>query len=105
MMYHQIKYGRKRINNSGDMVEMVVFYYINPECDLGFEDNTAMFLTEIWLTIYITIPNLLLKGSTIQKISSGIPLTEIVNFHCDLVIKHSNPVFSQDTLTYDDVPT
>ena len=104
-MYRQIKYGCKRINNSGDIVEMVIFYYINPECDLGFEENTAMFLTDIWLTIYITRPNLLLKGSTIQMISSGIPLTEIVNFHWDLAIKQSKPVFSQDTLTYDDVPT
>ena len=103
-MYHQIKYGCKRINSSGDIVEMVIFYYINPECDLGFEENTAMFLIDIWLTIYITRPNLLLKGSTIQ-ISSGIPLTEIINFHCDLATKHSKPVLSQDTLTYDDVPT
>ena len=31
--------------------------------------------------------------------------SDILNLHCDLDLEHSNPVFSQDTQTYNDVPS
>ena len=30
--------------------------------------------------------------------------TDILNRRCDLDVEHSNPLFSQDTTAYDDVP-
>ena len=53
----------------------------------------------------IIIPNLLTKCSVIQKISSGRTITDIFNLCCDLQLERSNPIFQQDTLAWDDVPS
>ena len=45
------------------------------------------------------------KGSVIQIISAGQTLTAILNLHCDFDFEHSNPIFSQDTPAYNDVPS
>ena len=38
-----------------------------------------------------------------EKTSSRKTFTDILNFHCDLDLECSNPVFPQDTLAYDAV--
>ena len=43
------------------------------------------------------------KGSVV-KISPRQTFTESFNLCCDLDLKHSNPVFSLDTLPHDDLP-
>ena len=49
----------------------------------------------------ITIPSLVTKYFMVQKISSRQTFTDIFNLCCDLDLKHSNPIFAQDTLAYD----
>ena len=49
------------------------------------------------------MPNLVTKYSVIQKISFQQTFTDILNLHCDLDHKHSNPIFPQDTPAYDAV--
>ena len=34
---------------------------------------------------------------------SGQTFTDILNLHCELDLKHSNPIFQQDSLAYDAV--
>ena len=43
----------------------------------------------------ITLLNLVTKCSVIQKISSEQTFTDILNLHCDLDLKGSNPIFSR----------
>ena len=43
--------------------------------------------------------------SVIQKISSEQTFTDILNLYCDLDLERSNPVFPQDTLFFDAVPS
>ena len=40
-----------------------------------------------------------------EKISSVKTFTDILNLCCDLGLEHSDPIFLQDTPTYDAVPT
>ena len=44
MTYHPIKFGRKKISSSVDMVEKVVFDYMSPHCDPELEDSKPIFL-------------------------------------------------------------
>ena len=41
--------------------------------------------------------------SVIQKISSEQTFTDILNLYCDLDLEHRDPIFPQDTQTYDTV--
>ena len=43
------------------------------------------------------------KCSVIKKISSRQTFTNLLNLCCDLDLKHSNPLFPQETTAYDDV--
>ena len=40
-----------------------------------------------------------------EKISSGLTFTDILNLHCDLDLERSKPIFQQDTPAYDAVLT
>ena len=44
MMYHSIKLGFKKISSSIDMVDTVIFDYMNPHCGLDLEDSKPIFL-------------------------------------------------------------
>ena len=44
MMYHPIKFSKKKISSSVDIVEMVIFDYMSPHCDLELEDSKPTFL-------------------------------------------------------------
>ena len=44
MMYHIINFGCKTISKSVNMVETVIFGYIDPNCDLELEDSKSVFL-------------------------------------------------------------
>ena len=46
------------------------------------------------------MPCLVTKCSAVQKISSGITITDILNLRCDLDLERSNPIFPQDTPAY-----
>ena len=43
MMYHAIKFGRKKISSSADMVETVISDKMSPHCDPELEDSKALF--------------------------------------------------------------
>ena len=44
MMYYPINFGCKKISNSVDMVDTVIFDYMSPQCDLELEDSKLIFL-------------------------------------------------------------
>ena len=44
MTHHPIKFGRKKIGSSTDMVETVISDYMSPHCDLELEDSKPIFL-------------------------------------------------------------
>ena len=58
----------------------------------------------VWLLALIHTPSLVAKISVVQKTQKRQTFNEVLNHHCDLDLEHSNPVCSQDTLAYDDVP-
>ena len=78
---------------------------MSPRCDLDLEDsnNNKIVHMTLWLMMLHHIPNLVTKCSVIQKISSGQTFTDILNLRCELDLKHSNPIFQQDSLAYDAV--
>ena len=43
------------------------------------------------------------KGTVVKKTSAGQTFIDILNLCSDLDLEHSNHIFSQDTLAYDDV--
>ena len=46
-------------------------------------------------------------GSVVQKKKKGLKkrFHEVLNLHCDLDHEHNNPILTQDTPTYDNVPS
>ena len=44
MIYHPINFGCKKIGNSEDMVETVIFDYVRPHCDPELEDSKPVVL-------------------------------------------------------------
>ena len=44
MMYHPLKFDCKKIDSSVDMVEIFIFDYLSPHCDLDLEDSKPIFL-------------------------------------------------------------
>ena len=68
-------------------------------CDLDLEDSKSIFLEDNLAhsdASWITTPSLVVKGSAIQKISSGQTLTDISKFCCDLDLEHNNPILAYD---------
>ena len=47
MIYHPIKFGRKKIGSSVDMVEAVIVDYMRLYCDPELEDSKLIFLHDI----------------------------------------------------------
>ena len=75
---------------------------MNLHCDLDLENNNLVFTQSTPATIMVYHPNLV----TSKKISSSADMVETVIFdqmssHCDPELKHSKPVFLQDTLAHD----
>ena len=73
MLYHHTKFGYERFSDSENTLQTNISWCI-------------------------TIPNLVANGFTVQKISSR-QTTEMLNAACD----HRNPIFSLDTLAYEDL--
>ena len=71
MMYHPIKFGRKKISSSADMVETVIFGQMRHHCDPEFEDRKSIFLHDT-----------LAHG--VEETSSRWTFTGILNLFCDL---------------------
>ena len=44
MMYHQVKFGCRKIGSSADMVETVIFDQMSPHCDPELGDSKPIFL-------------------------------------------------------------
>ena len=80
---------------------------MSPNCDSDLEDSNPFLLLLLLITyhpslwICITIPNLVMKGSAVQKISFKQTSTEIMNVWCDSDLEQSNPIFSLDILVND----
>ena len=43
IMCHHIRFGCKNTNSSVDMVETVIFDYMNPHCNIGLENIKPIF--------------------------------------------------------------
>ena len=105
-LYYQTKSGCKWSSTLEDIVEIVIFWLYKPALWLSHWTLWTSFSarhTGLWCCI--TIPGLVTKCSVGQKISSGQAFTNIINLHCDLDLECSNPMFPQDTLAYDAVPS
>ena len=102
MMYHQTKFGCRKICSSEDIVEKSHFDQMSPRRDPDLEDSKYVF--SAWHSgsrCCITIPSLVTKCSVVQNVSSKQTFTDILNCCCDLDLECSNPIFPQDTLAYD----
>ena len=55
-----------------------------------------------WMDISTLFCTLVAKISAVQKAWNWQTFTTVLNHHCDLDLEHSNQVFSQNTLTYDE---
>ena len=102
MQYYQTKFGCKWTSSLEDIVKMVIFWLHKPSL-LPWHwtqwTNFSAWHSGLWCCI--TIPGLVTKCSVVQKISSGQTFTNILNLHCALDLKCSNPIFPQDTQAYD----
>ena len=79
----------------------------SPHRELNLKNSRAIFLydTPTPDVASLTGPGLVTKGWSVQKILPWQTLTEILNLFNDLNFEHRNPIFSQDTLAYNDVPS
>ena len=85
----------------GDWVEIIIFWLHKPSLWPWHWRQLTNFSaqhSDSWCCI--TIPNLVSKGSAVQKISSRHTFTNILNLHCDLDLESSKPISAQDTLAY-----
>ena len=46
-MYHQIKFGCKKISSLADMAETVIFDQMSPHCDPELDDSKPIFLHDV----------------------------------------------------------
>ena len=93
-MYHQTKFGCKKISSSIAIVILKSFDYTILSCDLDLKDLLECYSGS---QRCITTESLVTKGFAVQRISSGQTLIKIINFSCDFDLEHSNPIFSLDT--------
>ena len=88
-----VKPSCKRISSSEDRKSY--FDYMILHYDLDLADSKPIFFERHsgsrWC---ITIPNLLVKGSVVQKISSGQTFIDLLKFCWDHDLEHRNPVSS-----------
>ena len=110
MMYQPIKCGRKMTTCSVDMIETVTCDYVCPHCDHDLDDSKPSFLQETCPWWHITKSHVVMKGSAFEEISSRWTFAEILN-HFELFLwpwswlQQSNPIFSQDSPAYNNVPS
>ena len=79
------------VDSSGDeALDNYYFGSMSTYCGLQTEDSKAIFLHGTGSWWCITIPCLVTKDSTIQKISSRQTLTEILDLYCDLGLEHKS---------------
>ena len=105
MVYYQTKFGSKWTSSLDDRVEIVIFWLYKPSLWTWpwrkQQQKISAWHSGSWCCI--ATPNLILKCSVIQKITSGHTYTDILNLRCDLDLEHSNPIFTQHTQVYDAV--
>ena len=80
MIYHQTKFGSKRISNSEDIIEAVIFWPYEPllwPWPLRWPINLFAWHSGSWWCI--TIPSLVPKCSAVQKIPSWQSFIDIFN--------------------------
>ena len=68
---------------------MLMIMMIN--CGLGIEDRKPIFSKDN-LAHNDASPSLVVKGSTIQKISSGQTFIDILEFRCKFDLENKNPI-------------
>ena len=105
MLYYQTKFGCKLTSSLEDTyLEKIIFWLYKPSLwpwHWTQWTNFSAWHSGLWCCI--NIPGLQTKCSVVQKILFGQTFITILNLHCDLDLEHRNPIFPQDTLTYDAV--
>ena len=104
MLYYQTKRGCKWASSLEDIVEIVIHWLYKPMLwpwHWRQWTNFSAWNSISWCSI--SKPSLVTKCSVVQKNSSGQTFTNILNLHCDLDLKCSNPIFPQDTPANDAV--
>ena len=72
MMYHPMKLGRKKRSSSVDMVEIVIFDYMNPHCDHELKmanQSFCMTVNELFLVDALSTKNYIRAEHKLQPIS------------------------------------
>ena len=104
ILYYKTKFGCKLTCSLEDTTEIVIFWLYKPLLWPGHWTqwtNSSAWHSGLWCCI--TIQGLVTKCSVVQKILSRKTFTDILNLHCDLVLKCSNALFPQITPAYDAV--
>ena len=101
MMYHQTKFGCKRIYRSEDIVGTAIFWSYEPMLVIDVSTPFCMTLRFVMMHHHTTFGYKRSSGPE----DTGRTVTDIWNLRCDLALEHSNPIFLHSTLAYDDVST
>ena len=97
-MYQTIKFGGKRISSSVDIVETVIFDYMNPHCDL--QNSKPVFLHDT--LAHDAASPYKVWVQKVQHLRRYRPDEHSLILHCDLDHKDSKPIFLEDNLAHDD---
>ena len=104
ILYYQTKFGCKRTSNFEDTAEIVMVLLCKPSLwPSHWTQWTSFSAWHAGLWYCITIPGLVTKCSVVLKISFGQTFTNILNLCCGLDLECRNPIFPQNTPTYDAV--
>ena len=116
MMYHPIKFGRKKIFISVGTVKTVMYTWLYEPSLWPWTWRQTMNLKTANQSFFawqsgpwwrITIPSLFTEGSAVEKIPSIWTSLEFLTFLATLTMTRTKAIqsFSQDNPVYDDVPS
>ena len=100
--HHNTKFGSKMISSLADIVETVIFDHMSPCYDHDLENSKPIFLHALWRMVRhhkTKFGNKMLHGLE-DIIWTN---TDILTLDCNLELESSYPIFSQDTLAYNNV--
>ena len=102
--FNQTKFSSKRISSSED-IQKVIFWLYDPSVwPWPCRQKINLFRRQSGSWWRITIPSLVVKESTNQKISSGQNswIFGVFFFCCDVDLQNSKPIFLHDTPAHND---
>ena len=90
-MYHPIKCGCKKTNNSVDVVETLILDYMSPHNDPELEDSKLIFLHDT-LAHDDASPSFVTNNSAAEEMASRCTFIEILKLFCDLDLGYNRAI-------------